>query len=291
MAQPLQVESPSVDTAEAPYFVDLVRDAARRSATTRQDLNTQNLSIYTTLDLHAADPGPAGPRRRAWRAVREDDPRKRKDRRRCRAASSPSSRRTGRGRGAGGRPLLRRRASTTASPRPAGSPAAPSSPSSTWPPSRPPSTIPRCRPSPRPPSSRTRPPSSSTRTRSTCPQNYEDKYLGYVTLRKALAHSLNVATVKVAEMVGYERVAACGRSKLGIGAHDQALSRPWPSAPSRPRPLEMATAYNVLANDGLKVEPITVLRVTDDKGTSSSSTAPQRRRASSTRSRPSWSPT
>ena len=34
------------------------------------------------------------------------------------------------------------------------------------------------------------------------PQNYEDKYFGYVTLRTALAHSLNVATVKVAEMVG-----------------------------------------------------------------------------------------
>src|SRR5207245_8662218 len=48
------------------------------------------------------------------------------------------------------------------------------------------------------------------------PQNYENKYMGYVTLRKALAHSLNNATVKVAEMVGYDRVANMWSSKLGM---------------------------------------------------------------------------
>ena len=36
------------------------------------------------------------------------------------------------------------------------------------------------------------------------PGNFEHKYYGEVTLREALAHSLNVATVKVAEMVGYD---------------------------------------------------------------------------------------
>jgi penicillin-binding protein 1B len=96
------------------------------------------------------------------------------------------------------------------------------------------------------------------------PQNYEDKYLGYVTLRTALSRSLNVATVKVAEMVGYNRVAAVWSQKLGIGAP----IKPYPAialGSFEATPYEMATAYNVLANGGLKIEPVTVVRVTDDK--------------------------
>ena len=38
------------------------------------------------------------------------------------------------------------------------------------------------------------------------PNNYGEKFYGTVTVREALIHSLNVATVKVAEMVGYDRV-------------------------------------------------------------------------------------
>src|SRR5262249_60321337 len=38
------------------------------------------------------------------------------------------------------------------------------------------------------------------------PSNFEHKFYGRVTLRQALARSLNVATVKVAEMVGYDKV-------------------------------------------------------------------------------------
>jgi penicillin-binding protein 1B len=97
------------------------------------------------------------------------------------------------------------------------------------------------------------------------PENYEDKYLGYVTLRRALANSLNVATVKVAEMVGYERVADLWSKKLKIGAP----IKPYPAlalGSFEVTPYEMAIAYNVLANGGLKVEPVTVLRVTDDQG-------------------------
>ncbi len=38
------------------------------------------------------------------------------------------------------------------------------------------------------------------------PNNYGEKFHGQVTVRKPLGDSLNVATVKVAEMVGYTRV-------------------------------------------------------------------------------------
>ncbi len=39
------------------------------------------------------------------------------------------------------------------------------------------------------------------------PRNYKEEYHGQVTAQFALAHSLNNATVKVAEMVGYDKVA------------------------------------------------------------------------------------
>jgi len=97
------------------------------------------------------------------------------------------------------------------------------------------------------------------------PQNYEDEYLGLVTLRRALIKSLNVATVKVAELVGYSRVAEMWSSRLGIAQN----IKPFPAlalGSFEATPLEMATAYNVLANGGLKVDPVTVLRITDEKG-------------------------
>jgi membrane carboxypeptidase/penicillin-binding protein len=97
------------------------------------------------------------------------------------------------------------------------------------------------------------------------PQNYEDSYHGYVTLREALAHSLNVATVKVAEMVGYDRVASLWNKKLAMPGQVQ----PYPAVALgafEATPLELATAYNTLANMGLKVEPVTVLSVADEKG-------------------------
>ena len=63
--------------------------------------------------------------------------------------------------------------------------------------------------------------------------------MGYVTLRTALAHSLNVATVKVAEMVGYDRVADLWNTKLGMRRNVQ----PYPAialGSFEATPLEMA---------------------------------------------------
>ncbi len=43
------------------------------------------------------------------------------------------------------------------------------------------------------------------------PDNFDQTFMGDVTLREALAHSLNVATVKLAEEVGYGKVVALAR--------------------------------------------------------------------------------
>jgi membrane carboxypeptidase/penicillin-binding protein len=66
------------------------------------------------------------------------------------------------------------------------------------------------------------------------PTNYEGKYMGPVTVRRALSRSLNVATVKIAEMVGFDRVADLWNKKMGMGATRRSKPYPrWRSARSR----------------------------------------------------------
>jgi len=87
------------------------------------------------------------------------------------------------------------------------------------------------------------------------PHNFGNKYHGQVTARYALQFSLNNATVKMAEMVGYDKVAELARSAgipsvkatpaAALGAYDAS-------------PMEMAGAYTVLANSGVRVDPLLI---------------------------------
>src|SRR5215831_5312549 len=52
------------------------------------------------------------------------------------------------------------------------------------------------------------------------PKNFTRKFLGEITLREALAHSINIPAVKVAEMVGYDNVVALARnSGMNLDVH------------------------------------------------------------------------
>ena len=285
IAEPVEVKTASLERSEAPYFIDLVKtQLAERYA--QKDLATQNLAVYTSLDLPAAEPRPAGPRPGAG-PRREDD--------QAEEERGPAAGRPHRHRALDRAPCWRwsaaastRAASSTAPPPRGGSRAAPSSRSSTSPPSRPPSTTPRCRRSRRPRWSRTLPPSSSSAARSTRRRTTRNTYKGYVTLRTALAHSLNVATVKVAEMIGYDRVANLWTKKMGMGGD----VKPYPAialGSFEATPLEMAGAYNVLANLGVKVSPTTVLSVVDERNVTLPAERHPPRRGWRGRSRRSWS--
>ena len=88
------------------------------------------------------------------------------------------------------------------------------------------------------------------------PGNYEDEYDGLITLRRALALSRNLATIRVAEMTGYDRVARLWDS-LGVGAN----ARAYPSITLgvfEATPYDVATAYTLFANGG-EVRPLRVL--------------------------------
>jgi penicillin-binding protein 1B len=95
------------------------------------------------------------------------------------------------------------------------------------------------------------------------PRNYKEEYHGEVSLRYALAMSLNNATVKVAEEVGYDKVADLARSAgiasvkatpaMALGSYDAT-------------PLDMAGAYTSFANNGFRVSPILVNSLRNSKG-------------------------
>jgi penicillin-binding protein 1B len=84
------------------------------------------------------------------------------------------------------------------------------------------------------------------------PRNFEDEYHGDVTARYALMRSLNNATISLAGLVGFDRVAALARDAgvvnargtpaVAIGSYDAT-------------PMQMAGAYTVFANGGVHLDP------------------------------------
>lgn len=88
------------------------------------------------------------------------------------------------------------------------------------------------------------------------PANYDGQYEGAITLRRALALSRNIPTIKVADAAGYDEVAGLWR-RVGAGTPP----RPYPSIALgvfEVTPLQVAAAYTVFANGGtiLPLKPI-----------------------------------
>ena len=82
------------------------------------------------------------------------------------------------------------------------------------------------------------------------PENYEGEYDGIVTYRRALAKSRNLATIKVAERAGYDKVANFWK-RLGVGNPP----KPFPSIALgvfEATPFEIATAYTIFPNMGVE---------------------------------------
>jgi penicillin-binding protein 1B len=86
------------------------------------------------------------------------------------------------------------------------------------------------------------------------PNNYGEEFRGTVTLREALTFSLNVATVKVAEMIGYDHVASMAR-QVGLDPNIQATPAVALGAYDM-TPMEVAAGYTVLADGGIRAEPV-----------------------------------
>ena len=92
------------------------------------------------------------------------------------------------------------------------------------------------------------------------PANFSNRIHGVTTLRKALMRSMNIATVKVAERVGFDRVAEVAQ-RAGLG--DQIQPTPAIALGAyEVTPLDIAGAYTALANGGIKMKPYFIRLVT-----------------------------
>ncbi len=96
------------------------------------------------------------------------------------------------------------------------------------------------------------------------PENYGRKFHGMVSLRDALAHSHNLATVRLLDKVGIKNVIDFARQigvtsplaadlSLGLGSSSVGL-------------MELTSAYSVFLNQGSRAEPYAIFSVKDNTG-------------------------
>jgi penicillin-binding protein 1B len=107
------------------------------------------------------------------------------------------------------------------------------------------------------------------------PDNFGQEFYGTVTVRDALIHSLNVATVKVAELIGYQRVVNLTR-QMGLGSNIQ----PTPAVALgayEMTPIDVAAAYTPFATNGVRAEPLFLRSVLAADGTIEETASPRTR--------------
>ncbi len=96
------------------------------------------------------------------------------------------------------------------------------------------------------------------------PKNYDGKYEGGVTLRRALEHSRNVPAVKMMDSLGPQQVIAYAKRlgleskldpylSLALGAADLTL-------------VDMTSAYSVYPNGGVRMRPYSIEKISDREG-------------------------
>ncbi len=91
------------------------------------------------------------------------------------------------------------------------------------------------------------------------PKNYMDKYYGPVTLRYALAKSINIPAIKLADRLGQQTVVEYSQ-RMGISSR----LRPYRSialGSFEVTLLELTSAIGVLANSGIRAEPMTITKI------------------------------
>jgi len=98
------------------------------------------------------------------------------------------------------------------------------------------------------------------------PSNSDDEYSGYETMRWGLAHSVNVMTgrMTISDIAPPRQVVKIAQ-RMGIHSHLDAF----PSialGTSEVSPLEITSAYGSFVNDGVHIEPISILMIEDQNG-------------------------
>lgn len=96
------------------------------------------------------------------------------------------------------------------------------------------------------------------------PKNAGEKYGGYYSIKKALAQSINVISARLIHMVGPGTVVRLSQ-KAGISSRIP----PYPSIALGTVDVslyDMVTAYAVFANQGMRINPMIITKITDKNG-------------------------
>jgi penicillin-binding protein 1A len=114
--------------------------------------------------------------------------------------------------------------------------------------------------------------------------NYDHKYAGWITMRTAVQWSKNTYAVRLLHNMGADYGLEFGK-KLGITSFDDSrdsnLSLALGGITYGISPLEMAGAYGAIANQGVYIEPHSILRIIDSDGKVLYEANPQKRVAMS----------
>ncbi|TKB81870.1 MAG: penicillin-binding protein, partial [Nitrospira sp.] len=105
------------------------------------------------------------------------------------------------------------------------------------------------------------------------PENYEKKFYGPISMREALIHSRNLATVRLLEQVGIPSVIEFAQS-LGINSplnHDLSLAL----GSSSVTLMELTSAFGIFANQGAHADPFAIAQVQDNGGQMLEESAPE----------------
>ena len=96
------------------------------------------------------------------------------------------------------------------------------------------------------------------------PHNYDEKFEGTITLRRALAQSRNIPTLRLADRIGIRMVIDYAR-RFGITSNLPPYL-PVALGAAEVTLLEQTSAYSVFPNDGVRLVPRYITKVTDYEG-------------------------
>jgi penicillin-binding protein 1A len=96
------------------------------------------------------------------------------------------------------------------------------------------------------------------------PHNYDDKFEGTITLRRALAQSRNIPALKLADQIGIKKVIDYAH-RFGITSNLPPYL-PVALGAAEVTLLEQTAAFSVFPNDGVRITPRYIAKVTDYEG-------------------------
>jgi penicillin-binding protein 1A len=97
------------------------------------------------------------------------------------------------------------------------------------------------------------------------PKNYDGTYDGPMTMRRGLAKSKNMISIRILKAIS-PQYAQQWIKRFGFDADKHPAYLPMALGSGAVTPLQMASAYSVFANGGYRINPLLISRITDSKG-------------------------